>query len=211
MELLVETSNAAAPYLEWRDDLSSQDERTRRFDQWLFLNAASVLLSEKTGELLAMSWDELNLDIGEVETNLQRLAGEWGFAYRLLHVSDTTLKFVVYQPDRLQEVLDIAPACVMSGKLNYHMPLTAESFIDEVRDRWEQHGNLPHEIGLALGYPIEDVFGYMGLMPLPCLGACGWRVYGCMQESQRRSCAYQQARCTALKFLAGAPGVELCA
>ena len=49
----------------------------------------------------------------------------------------------------------------------------------------------------------EDVFGYMGLLPLSCKGACGWQVYGCMEESQRRSCAFKDARCQALMFLAG--------
>ena len=59
---------------------------------------------------------------------------------------------------------------------------------------------IPHEIGVALGYPLDDVFGYMGLLPLACKGVCGWKVYGCMAESRRRSCAFNDARCQALIF-----------
>ena len=47
------------------------------------------------------------------------------------------LKFVIFQKDRLQAVLDEAPFCVMGAKLNYEYPLRADSFIDEVKERWE--------------------------------------------------------------------------
>jgi hypothetical protein len=91
----------------------------------------------------------------------------------------------------------------MCGQLNYPCPLEPESFLNEVERRWNSHHAIPHEIGIALGYPLEDVFGYMGLVPLACKGACGWQVFGCMKESQRRSCAFNNARCQALLFLAG--------
>ncbi|MEO0509976.1 MAG: DUF3793 family protein [Verrucomicrobiota bacterium] len=190
------------PFQDWRAALLNIEEKQQRFDEWLFLNASSVFLSEKTGELLALSLDEFEMTTDEVELGLERLAGMWGFEYRLLFESNQLLKFIVFQKDRLQAVLDEAPYCVMGAKLDYTYPLGPDSFVDEVKERWHQHGSIPHEIGVALGYPLDDVFGYMGLLPLPCLGACGWKVYGSMKESKRRSCAFNDARCQALIFLA---------
>ena len=190
------------PFHNWRDSLSLLEAKQQRFDEWVFLNASSVLLSEKTGELLSVNLDELELSSREVADNLQRLAEMWGFRYRLLFESNGLLKLIVYQGDRLQAVLDKAPFCIMGTKLNYRYPLRADGFIDEIRQRWQRSAEVPHEIGVALGYPLDDVFGYMGLLPLPCLGVCGWQVYGCMQESQRRSCAFNNARCQALMLLA---------
>ena len=202
MILSQEPSINLQPFRDWRESLSAAEELQQRFDEWLFLNASSVLLSEKTGELLALSLDEFEIGLEEVESGLARLAEMWGFEFRVLYVSNNLVKFIVYQEDRLQAVLDEAPYCVMGAKLNYAYPLRAKSFIDEVRERWQMHGTVPHEIGVALGYPLDDVFGYMGLLPLPCLGVCGWKVYGCMKESKRRSCAFNDARCRALMFLA---------
>lgn len=192
------------PFVSWRKALSIKDQKVQRFDQWLFLNGSSVLLSEKTGELLTIDLDELAMSESEVEEGLDRLSNQWGFHYRLLMVNNSLLKFIVYRHERLQVVLDHAPYCVMVGKLNYGCPLSADGFIDEVKVRWEEQGSIPHEIGIALGYPLDDVFGYMGLLPLPCKGVCGWRVYGCMKTSQRLSSAFNNARCRALAFLADA-------
>ncbi len=188
----------------WRESLAGMSETRQRFEEWVFLNAAGVLLSDKTGELLTLTYDEFDLELSAVESSLNSLAVQWDFSFSLLNEGENSLKLIIYRTDRLQAVLDEAPYCVMGAKLNYSYPLRAGTFIDEVRDRWGLHGHVPHEIGIALGYPLDDVFGYMGLLPLPCKGACGWQVYGCMKESQRRSCAFSNARCQALVILAGA-------
>lgn len=187
----------------WRESLVEAEELRQRFEEWVFLNAAAVLFSGKTGELLTLSFDEFNLSASDVEDYLFGLSERWGFAYRMLDESERSLKFIVYDTGRLQDVLDEAPFCVMGAKLDYAYPLKADYFLEEVRERWQLHQKIPHEIGVALGYPLDDVFGYMGLLPLACKGVCGWQVYGCLRESQRRSCAFNDARCQALCFLAG--------
>lgn len=190
------------PFHEWRDGLAQVSASEQRFDEWVFLNASSVLLSEKTGELLSIDLAELELSVEAVELGLKRLAEQWGFQFRLFFESNGFLKFIVYQETRLQAVLDEAPFCVMGVQLKYGYPLVAQDFLAEVHERWESAGAIPHEIGVALGYPLDDVFGYMGLLPLSCKGVCGWQVYGCLEESQRRSGAFNDARCQALMFLA---------
>lgn len=199
----LESNAKLGPFREWRAELAVASGQEQRFGEWVFLNAATVLIGEKTGELLALDLDELGLTTAEVESGLERLAGQWGFEYRLLIESNGFLKLIIFQKERLQSVLDEVPFCVMGAKLNYGYPLRAEAFVEEVKGRWMTHGTIPHEIGVALGYPLDDVFGFMGLLPLACKGACGWQVYGCMEESQRRSCAFNTARCQALAFLAG--------
>lgn len=198
----VESTVSLKPFYDWRDKLSSVEKEVQRFDEWVFLNASSVLLSEKTGELLSFSLVEMGMTRELVATGLERLSGQWGFSFRILHANEKFLKLIIYQQDRLQRVLDETPFCIMGAKLNYRFPLRGAGFLEAIEERWEQAGSVPHEIGLALGYPMDDVFGYMGLLPLPCLGVCGWQVYGCMKESKRRSCAFNDARCRALMLLA---------
>jgi len=204
MNLVSEQPIDLQPFRDWRDSLSDAEREQQRFDEWLFLNASTVLLGEKTGELLTLSLEEFEMSPREVEAGLQRLAEMWDFSFRLLFQSNDLLKLIVYQRDRLQAVLDEAPFCIMGAKLHYSYPLRSASFIEELKERWHRDAKVPHEIGVALGYPLDDVFGYMELLPLPCLGVCGWQVYGCMQESKRRSCAFNNARCQALMFLANA-------
>lgn len=42
----------------------------------------------------------------------------------------------------------------------------------------------PHEIGLILGYPLEDVIGFVEGRPQTCWGP--WKAYGDVTEAQRR-------------------------
>lgn len=204
MKGLAEQSIDLASFNDWRQSLDTLSAREKRFDEWFFLNASTVLIGQKTGELLACDLAEFDLKRDEISACLVRLSEMWGVRARELFVSNGFLKLIVFDQQRLVEVLNQAPYCVMGLKLKYAYPLSPESFLAEVETRWNDTGCLPHEIGVALGYPLDDVFGYMGLLPLSCKGACGWQVYGCMKESTRLSCGFSQARCHALMLLSQA-------
>ena len=54
------------------------------------------------------------------------------------------------------------------------------------------HGNgempFPHELGLLLGYPAEDVRGFMGIGYKKCLYTGYWKVY---EKAEERSHCFQ--------------------
>ena len=39
-------------------------------------------------------------------------------------------------------------------------------------------GQVPHEVGVILGYPLKDVAGFMGWVRLPVTGQGPWKIYG---------------------------------
>ena len=51
----------------WRDGLADASPMRQRFEEWVFLNGAAVLLAEKTGELLTLSYEEFPMDAAAVE------------------------------------------------------------------------------------------------------------------------------------------------
>ena len=59
--------------------------------------------------------------------------------------------------------------------------------------RIQDSGDVPHEIGLFLGYPPEDVEGFMERRK-PCSCAGPWRVYGDAEKAQALFQRYR--RCT---------------
>jgi hypothetical protein len=201
MLYLAEQSSSSEAFTTWREGIAVLPLNQKRFDEWFFLNAATVLLSEKTGELLSIDLNEFSMTEQEVTVNLQRLSEIWSVNCSTMYLSNGFLKFVVYEAARLQAVLQKVPHCMMVGQLNYADPLESTAFIDELKLRWNTSGELPHEIGLALGYPLEDVFGYMGLLPTACKGMCGWQVYGCLKKSTELSCRFNKARCEAMMLL----------
>ncbi|CAA6677218.1 MULTISPECIES: DUF3793 family protein [unclassified Lentimonas] len=206
MSLLTTPSLSSESFTSWRRGIAVLSQSQKRFDEWFFLNASTVLLSEKTGELLSIDLSEFSMTETDATANLQRLSEIWSVSCSVMYLSNGFLKFVVYQAERLQAALEQAPHCVMVDKLNYAAPLEAGAFMAELRLRWNATGELPHEIGVALGYPLEDVFGYMGLLPTACKGMCGWQVYGCLKKSTELSGRFNKARCDALVMLSKVAG-----
>jgi len=200
--IATECSACLARFQVWKHRLDAQPSKRCDLDRWLFVHGASVLLSEKTGELLNLNLLELDWDAESAVEAIEETSREWGVRCKILRNDVSSLKLLLYHPDRLDDTLGSCPSCILMDQLNYPEGLDHERFLEEIRCRWTASGELPHEIGIALGYPVEDVFGFMGLLPLTCKGCCGWQVYGCMKESRRRSTLYQRARCQAVAFLA---------
>ena len=89
-------------------------------------------------------------------------------------------------------------------------PLNLVALLSHLKKRLSQSEGFPHEIGLFLGYPLEDVIGFCRHKGEGCK-LCGyWKVYGDV-ESARKSFALFD-RCRELLFshlLSGAPLQEL--
>lgn len=163
-------------------------------DQWLLIHAAPVIFAEKAGELLALPITQFPLTKEEILRGCEQFARQHNVRCRELCHSEHSYKLIVYVPGRVRSQLAKTPPCSLCETLGYCMGIDAEEFLAEIVRRWQQCGTLPHEIGLALGYPIKDVLGFMGLNELPCTGCFGWRAYGDPKPSYQASASYQAAR-----------------
>lgn len=55
-------------------------------------------------------------------------------------------------------------------------------------------GGFPHELGILLGYPLEDVLGFLKYHG-ENYAYCGyWKVYGDIEEAKKRFAAYNKVR-----------------
>ena len=67
---------------------------------------------------------------------------------------------------------------------------------------------LPHEVGVFIGYPLKDVAGFMQRIPATPVHHGAWRVYGGADESLRRMRLYANAEANAAQVLDRSRGVE---
>lgn len=171
------------------------------FEEWVFVQAAGVLFAQKAGELLTLPADQFGLPLAQRLACLDCVAEQWGVACQVVQQNEVSGKVVLHRPDLVQARLREVPPAILCGTLGYACCSTPDAFLAEVARRWHASGSIPHEIGLALGYPVKDVLGYMGLQPLDCTGCCGWRVYGDPAPSLAMSRACQDATRCALRFL----------
>lgn len=186
----------------WKAQVKQLSEPEAEFEKWLLVTLAGVLFADKAGELLALQPRQFGLTLERRLGRLQLLADRWQLSVAILHQTRITTKVIIVNDARVKKALDQVPCQLLCGQLNYGPQITPGQFVAEMGRRWRASGQIPHEIGLALGYPVKDVLGFMELLPLDNTACCGWRVYGDPKPSLQKSQAFQKARQLACVFTA---------
>ncbi len=88
---------------------------------------------------------------------------------------------MIYNPVELEKVLFRRPVQKALKQLGYDYKNVDEA-LWYLQKRMQGTG-FPHEIGFFLGYPIKDVYGFMGLCDLPVSGNGPWKMYGKVESS----------------------------
>lgn len=186
----------------WKESLGDMPPEEVCFDKYLFTALSKVLFGDKPAELLLLRDDtSFGADLDTLLDRAGSLTRSWGLWLYLLGIVPTGARIVVYNREKVNKSLRNArhtPLFIDSGYSRYSL---AEDFFEEIGRRWEQQGEIPHEIGIALGYPIKDVVGYLKLSPLKYIGNYGWQVFGTEEPSLQLRDKYDLAKRAALEFL----------
>ena len=181
-------------FLDWKNKLGSVDSPQESFERWLFIQASGVLFGGKTGELLIVKKDFFSMPLECCLIHADSFCESWGLKYKMLVMTYGSLKFIVYREDAVNLRLKRASKKILHCHLRYPFGLNAHTFLHELAKRWQENGRIPHEIGVALGYPLKDVWGFMGLNKFRCSGSCGWQIFGDPEPSMKTRARYADAR-----------------
>ena len=135
---------------------------------------APTLAGMKTASLFAQEYASRQQVQGEVR-QLNRVLVPRGLRAMPMRYGKARALIYVYRPDRLQKDLMDEQAKSLLREQGYD-GLAPAGCLSRLRQRLTQAPEFPHEIGLFLGYPPEDVRGFMEHRPCKCVGC--WKVYG---------------------------------
>lgn len=151
-----------------------------------------TLAGIKTGSLFSCSYS----DISEMRNSLRyynRLLGKKGLRVLPLYSRNNRALIYVYRPSMLiTDLRDIGAMCILRER--GYVGSTPVSFIARLKRRIADNGDFPHEIGLFLGYPVEDVHGFIENKAEGCKCVGCWKVYGDMEMAQKLFKKYK--KCT---------------
>ncbi len=99
----------------------------------------------------------------------------------------------LYRPSWLKKDLEDSSACCLLRRFGYCTE-DPELCIKELVKRIEQQEEFPHEIGLFIGYPPEDVFGFIENKAKECKCVGCWKVYGDADKAKKTFDIYK--KCT---------------
>ncbi len=144
-------------------------------EEYLIECCSPTLASLKTANLFSFPFSS--------ESELYRQTAHWNEVLEPKGVTITVLKqrenaalLYVYRRAKLREDLAKKGVRKFMSECGYES-LSIDAAIEQLRSRLGQNGEFPHEIGLFLGYPLEDVVGFIrnGGKNYKCTGL--WKVY----------------------------------
>ena len=126
-------------------------------------HCAPTLAGLKTGSMFGAWYPSARALREDLRRWNRRLAGK-GVCFLPLRYENSRALIYVYRPSRLRGDLGHRAAAELLGRCGY-APGSPARCLCQLRCRMAQGEGFPHEVGLFLGYPPEDVRGLWSARP----------------------------------------------
>lgn len=161
-------------------------------EELLVEQCAPTMAGLKTGSLFSCPKEDRAELLRSIRSLNARLVPRGLRILPVKTVGDRELIYL-YRPARLRRDLEDALAAELLAERRYPAG-GADRCVAELVRRLNRETDFPHEVGLFLGYPPQDVEGFIRehAQEAKCVGA--WKVYGDEEAAKRTFALYK--RCT---------------
>ena len=162
------------------------------FEEYLITHCSPTLASLKPASLFLYrfsSGEELYESVAVWDAQFQKK----GIRITILREDAETALIYVYRPDAMVRELsktEIISFLVSTG----YQTGTIDQMLEQLRTRLHGSEEFPHEIGVFLGYPLNDVLGFIKNHGSNCKGMGDWKVYGDLGEAQKTFAKFKKCR-----------------
>ena len=158
-------------------------------DEMLVRHCAPTLAGIKTGNLFSCSCSSPKALRDEVRRLNRRLSSR-NLRLLPLRIGKDRALLYLYRPEKLRADLSTETAACILKTCGYEDQEPSRC-LRTLRDRLQKQEDFPHEIGLFLSYPPEDVCGFManGGKCYKCIGC--WKVYGDEEKAKKTFLQYR--------------------
>ncbi len=162
----------------------------KRFAQTLATACAATLAGLKCGSMFSFREGESAAsDAAEADA----LLCARGVRVRILGSCGEGKLVYVYRPAALEKRLRDEGVRAFLRRRGYD-PDDAEKCFSRLSDLLAGGGEFPHEVGIFLDYPLEDVIGFIEKGSRACLCSGCWKAYGDPEAAQKRFEMYTRCR-----------------
>lgn len=152
------------------------------FYEFFIRYCAPTLASLKCANMMSCpNTQECRDDLKAIEAELS----DKGIRVRVIFENDKRLLVLVYRPSLLAKRMQTEDICAFLKEYGYE-ELDVEMALDRLQARVVSGaGNFPHEIGVFLGYPLEDIRGFIENHGKNGLCCGEWKVYHEPEKAQK--------------------------
>ena len=156
---------------------------------YVIRHAAPTLAGIKTANLFSCAVSSREDFLDDLR-QVNRVIVPRGLRLLPLRLEPDRALLYLFRPRALSADLAQTQARTLLRQAGYE-PSDQLSCLRELKRRLGTSGDFPHEIGLFLGYPPEDVQGFMDHQGRNCKCVGCWKVYGDEITARRQFAAYQ--------------------
>lgn len=169
----------------------SQTEK-RSFEKKVAFNSAPALCGIKCASLLSLSCEEFDVCSNAALFNSR--ACKCGLEMRLLCYCGKRALIMVFGRKLLDARLRDGEVRALLSRFGYDDTLDTDACLERLSERIMKGGDFPHEIGLFLGYPVDDVKGFIenGGENFKLCGC--WKVYSDTEGAKRAFRSFDRCR-----------------
>lgn len=161
-------------------------------EELLVRQGAPTLAGLKTANLFTCPCQDKQALLSFVRRQNRRMQAK-GLRMLPLRFSGQKALIYLYRPSKLSEDLANSETEQLLKDRGYDLS-SCDRCVVELMRRLRQQEDFPHEIGLFLGYPAEDVRGFIENSAKGCKIVGCWKVYG--DEAAARKKFDQYKKCT---------------
>ena len=155
-------------------------------------NCAPTLAGIKTGNIFTCPYESREELLNAIRLMNKRL-GHKGLRILPLRFTEKRALIYIYRPKKLSADLSNAAASHILRQCGYNSDNCGNCVVKLAR-KLRQNVDFPHEIGLFLGYPPEDVGGFIEFGPDCCKCTGCWKVYGDEEAAKKKFAQFK--KCT---------------
>ena len=113
--------------------------------------------------------------------------------YVLLRKSENSIVLLIYNRQVLSTYLNKIDNLMFLEKIGYNTNCSLEQALNKLQERYNIY-NCPHELGVFLGYPLDDVIDFMECSNKKCIMCGYWKVYNNQERATETFKLYDEVR-----------------
>lgn len=165
------------------------EERMRKVSMQMIFHCAPTFQRLKPSSLIMIDPEDLEV--------LERQTAQAGLSGCRLCRGNQRDMWLLYREEELNEILkkeEVRRFFQAMGYTSFSLPAVLNNVRVRLLEHRENEGEYPHELGILLGYPLEDVQGFIRNKGKNYLYSGYWKVYGDVEKAIQLFQSYDRAR-----------------
>ncbi len=167
----------------------------RTFEQTVIHLGAPTLCGVKPASLISVSKEVLFCEYKKIIL-WNKILESGQKKIKIARRGERLFLLFIYDEKLVQEIISKPGVLAYLNSKGYSAETEISSMVNELLRRLSCSPVFPHEIGIFLGYPLEDVIGYEKYSGRETKFCGAWAVYGNVAEAVKKMTLYK--KCSAL-------------